>query len=197
MSTHTGETPPNCSSHSDTPLEGTYSRYREGTHTGEKPVICSTRDIPHHQKGNMTTCARTQRTGRKPSACPQCHKTLPGPIPPAPGRATNCSPHRELGYMVIRRCDPDDVTLQGMVTPTQDDQEEAFETPNTPSSQGRSPHTEEEPRQSAYPSPLRRRRPTEWPADTPEKDPILTTPQQERPGITDAASILEQIPNTI
>ena len=57
--------------------------------------------------------------------------------------------------MVIRRYGPDDVTLQGVVTPTQDDQEEASETPNTLSSQGGTLHTEEDPRHSASDAPQR------------------------------------------
>ena len=144
--------PPNRSSRGDTPLERTYSRYREGTHAGEKPVICSTREIPHHQKGNMTTCARNQRTERKPSACSQCHKALPGsgpqrakgPTPPrgsnpvlpsgrhipsALRRATHCSPQEEPGPMAIRRRDPDGVTLKGTMALSQHNREEASDTP--------------------------------------------------------------------
>ena len=146
MSTHTGEMPPNRSSRGDTPLERTYSRYREGTHAGEKPVICSTHGIPHHQKGNMTTCARNQRAGRKPSAYPQGHKALPGsglqrakgPTPPRgsnpvlpSGRHIPSAPRRatQPGPMAMGRRSPDGMTPTGTMAPSQHNREEASDTP--------------------------------------------------------------------
>ena len=204
--------PSNCSSRGNTPLEGTHSRYHEATHAGEKPFICSTLETSHHQKGNMTTRARKQHAGKKPFACPQCHKALTGsklqrvrgPIPPrrshpilpsgrhvpsAPRRATHCSPQEESGYMVIRGYDPDDVTLQGVVTPSQANQEEASETPKKLTG-----------RHISYRGgslALRQRRPTERPADVPRKGPILTSPQQRGLGITDATTTLKQKSGTV
>ena len=67
--------------------------------------------------------------------------------------------------MVTRGYDPDDVTLQGVVTPSQDNQEEASEIPK---------HAELTGRHITYRggSPaLRQRRPTERPADVPGKGP--------------------------
>ena len=102
----------------------------------------------------------------------------------------------EMPHARTQRQDPDGMTPMRTVAPPHN-RKEAPTPPNTRSTRRHSPHTEEEPRQSAYLNPLRRRHPTEKPADIPKRDPTTTAPQQGRPGITDATSILEQIPNTI
>ena len=103
----------------------------------------------------------------------------------------------EKPHACTQRHNPDGTTPVRTVAPPHTTGRRPPTPPNTPSSRGHSPHTEEEPRQSAYIDPLRRRHPTEKPADTPKRDPTPTAPQQERPGITDEDSILEQTQNTI
>ena len=83
------------------------------------------------KQGQLRSAGSKLQRAKGPIPPRRSHPILPSGrhVPSAPRRATHCSPQEESGHMVIRRRDPDDVTLQGTMAPSQHNREEASDTP--------------------------------------------------------------------